>query len=491
MAQKLVLAIDQGTTGTTCLIVDENLQVLSQGNASFRQIFPAKAWVEHDSKDIWQSVQNAASEAISAAGINAKNIAAIGITNQRETTCLFDKDSEALANFIVWQCKRTTDTCQRLKRQGLEELITERTGLLLDPYFSATKLMWYFSHLDGARKKAAKGQAFFGTIDTWLAHKMTKGEALVTDATNASRTMMMNIESCSWDDELLEIYGIPRECLPKICSSSEIYGYTKDVGFIPDGIPIAGIAGDQQAALFGQACFSAGESKATFGTGCFILLNTGEKLLRSNNGLITSVAIDLGYERQYCFEGSAFIAGAAFLWLRDSLGIIKNESEIESLALSVPDSGGVTFIPALAGLAAPYWRADARGSFSGMSRDTTKAHIARAVLEGITMLNRDIIAAMSNDGETVQSIKVDGGASQNNLLMQMHADFLNINCIRPKMIETTALGVASLAGLATGIYKDRKWLAAAQHDEINFKPQYSARKIAQLNAEWQRALAGA
>lgn len=488
MLTKLILAIDQGTTATTVLLCNNNMEVVASSHVEFKQIFPADGWVEHEPTSIWNSVQQAVSEALVKAQAQPSDIAAIGVTNQRETTCLFKKDSSPLANFIVWQCRRTADICAQLKARGLETFISRRTGLVLDPYFSATKLMWYFDNLDGARTLAEKGEALFGTIDTWLVHKLTAGRAFVTDATNASRTMMMNLETCEWDPELLNIFQIPLECLPKICSSSEVYGETHGLNFLPDGIPIAGIAGDQQAALFGQACFNPGDCKATFGTGCFMLVNTGKKIVRSNNGLLSSVAIDFQGERQYCLEGSSFIAGAAVQWLKDGLGFIQTANEIEQLAEQVDDSGGVVFVPALTGLGAPYWRPNARGLLSGMTRDTTKAHIARAVLEGIALLNRDIIMAMTKDEAIVRNMRIDGGASQNNLLIQLHADLLGINCFRPKIVESTALGAAALAGLAIGFFKSKKWLASTWDADRQFKPQLSRSKLSKIINQWERAV---
>lgn len=488
MSKKLVLAIDQGTTATTCLIINEQLEVVGKASSLFRQIFPADGWVEHEPHTVWVSVEETVAQALTNAQAKPQDIAAIGVTNQRETTCLFRPDSSPLANFIVWQCRRTADICAQLKNRGLEKFISRRTGLVLDPYFSATKLMWFFENIDNAKNLANKGEALFGTIDTWLVHKMTAGRAFVSDSTNASRTMMMNLESCQWDPELLSIFQVPIECLPKICSSSEIYGETCGLSFLPDGIPIAGIAGDQQAALFGQACFNPGDCKATFGTGCFMLVNTGKKIVRSHNGLLSSVAIDFQGDRQYCLEGSSFIAGAAVQWLKDCLGLIETAEEIEELAGRVEDSAGVVFVPALTGLGAPYWRPEARGLLSGMTRDTTKAHIARAVLEGITLLNRDIVMAMTKDEALVRNMRVDGGASQNNLLIQMHADFLGITCVRPKIVEITALGAAALAGLAIGLFQSKKWLAKTWDADRQFKPQLNRSKLAKVIARWDRAV---
>ncbi len=488
MVDQNVLAIDQGTTGTTALLINQKLEIVGKANCEFAQIYPHPGWVEHSPTAVWQSVQEATRQCLQTAGIPASSIKAIGITNQRETTCLFDRSGRSLYNFIVWQCRRTADICERLKAQGLSDMVSEKTGLVLDPYFSGTKLMWLFENVPHARERAANGDALFGTIDTWLVHRLTNGEVHVTDATNASRTLLMNLATCEWDAELLSALKVPSACLPKICSSSEIYGYTKNVGFLPDGIPIAGIAGDQQAALFGQACFQPGETKVTFGTGCFMLLNTGSKIVRSQNGLLTSVAVKIGDEVQYCLEGSAFIAGAAVQWLRDGLGIIKKASDIDDLAKTVESSGDVVFVPALAGLGAPYWRSDARGVIRGISRDTTSGHLARAVLEGIALQNRDILDAMQKDFGQLLVLKVDGGACVNDLLMQFQADILGCNCVRPKVTESTALGAAALAGLATGIFPDKKAFLNAWQAEHIFYPAMDNKKRAFFLKKWAQAV---
>jgi glycerol kinase len=488
MKPQFVLAIDQGTTGTTALILDQELHVLGKSNVEFAQVFPQPGWVEHRAVDIWASVELAVTKCLNQSRVRASEITAIGITNQRETTCLFTPDGEPLHNFIVWQCRRTTEICKTLKDAGHEEKFKHKTGLVLDPYFSGTKLMWLFQNVPEALSMAQRGKALFGTIDSWLLHRLTGHSVHATDATNASRTLMMNLETCEWDDELLSILGVPRSCLPTIGSSSQVFGHTKGLSFLPDGIPVAGIAGDQHAALFGQACFNKGEAKATYGTGCFILFNTGNELVRSKSGLLTSIAIKLGNEVQYCLEGSAFIAGAAVQWLRDGLGIIKKSSEVEELAKQVESSGDVVFVPALSGLGAPFWRPEARGLFCGLSRDTNKAHLARAVLEGIALQNRDMMQAMQNDGGAMTMLKVDGGASANNLLMQFQADMLGIPCARPHVLETTALGAAALAGLGVGVFSNKEAFRERSKPERVFSPQMADDERAKYLKKWHRAI---
>jgi glycerol kinase len=485
---KFILAIDQGTTGSTALLVDENLEVKAKANQEFPQVFPQPGWVEHQGDEIWKSIEGAVNACLGQAGISASSIAGIGITNQRETTCLFDKDSAPLHNFIVWQCRRTADRCQKLKDDGHEEKFRKKTGLVLDPYFSGTKMQWLLDEVEGAREKAEAGDALFGTIDSWMVHKLTGGEAHITDVTNASRTLMMDLETLDWDEELMGVLGVPRKALPDIKSSSEVYGETRGVGFLPDGIPVAGIAGDQQAALFGQACFDKGEAKCTYGTGCFMLLNTGEEIVHSTNGLLTTVAIKVGDTTHYALEGAAFIAGAAVQWLRDGLGFIKSAPEIEGLANEVEDTGDVVFVPALAGLGAPHWRPEARGLLAGFSRDTTKAHVCRAVLEGIALQNRDILDAMVKDAGDMSVLKVDGGASNNDLLMQMQSDFLDTQCIRPKVVETTGLGAAALAGLAVGMFESPDDVKKTWRRDKTFAPEMSAEDRERVLAKWNRAV---
>ena len=487
MSDAIILAIDQGTTGTTVLALNAELQVLSSATREFAQVFPKPGWVEHEAGAIWESLKAATQDCLKQGEIDPAKIAGIGITNQRETTCLFDENSEPAHNFIVWQCRRTAEICEALKEAGHEPLFWERTGLVLDPYFSGTKLKWLFENVEGSWEKAAAGELLFGTIDTWLVHKLSGGVAHVTDATNASRTLLMDLRSCKFDPELLEILDIPAACLPSICSSSEVYGVTKGVDFLPDGIPIAGIAGDQQAALFGQACFSAGQAKCTYGTGCFLLLNTGTEIVRSKNGLLTTVAIKLGDEVQYALEGAAFIAGAAVQWLRDGLEMIQSAAEIEALAATVEETGDVVFVPALAGLGAPHWRPEARGLLMGLTRDTNRGHIARAVLEGIAFQNRDILEAMRSEGAQLKGLNVDGGASANGLLMQFQADLLGVECVRPKNLQTTALGAGALAGLAVGVFKSRDDVTGVWQEEARFQPQMDDATRERHVEKWAKA----
>ena len=488
MAGQLILAIDQGTTGSTALLVDDQLAIRGRSTKEFRQTFPKPGWVEHEASAIWESVESAVQGALADAKVSPKELAGIGITNQRETTCLFEPGGKALHNFIVWQDRRTAPLCQQLKERGLEAKVKATTGLVLDPYFSGTKMNWLLEHVPGARARAEAGSALFGTIDTWLVHKLTGGKVHVTDATNASRTLLMALASCAWDAELLSLFGVPRAALPTIASSSEVYGQTAGLSFLPDGIPVCGIAGDQQAALFGQACFKAGEAKCTYGTGAFLLMHTGNKIVSSQNGLLTTVACKLGAEVSYALEGAAFIAGAAVQWLRDGLGLITKASEIEALARSVDDTGEVCFVPALAGLGAPHWRPDARGVLCGLSRDRHKGHVARAVLEGIALQNVDILRAMVADAGALSVLKVDGGASANDLLMQMQADLLDVPCVRPEVIETTALGAAALAGLAAGVFASKDELKRVWREDRTFKPQLAVADRARKLGVWSRAV---
>ncbi|MFN7132309.1 MAG: glycerol kinase GlpK [Myxococcales bacterium] len=488
-----ILAIDQGTTGTTCMVVDKRLNVKAKVNQEFRQIFPKSGWVEHNLDDIWGSVEATLRKALSQAGIKSTEVAAIGITNQRETTGVWDRrGGKALHNAIVWQDRRTTDRCRALREAGREAFVRERTGLVLDPYFSATKLEWLLDNVKGLRARAENGDVAFGTIDTYLTWRLTGGAAHVTDATNASRTLLFNLHTLAWDPELLEEFRVPKQVLPQVRGSAEVYGTTKGVKGLPDGIPIAGMAGDQQAALFGQACFDVGESKCTYGTGAFLLMNVGSKPVVSQRGLLTTVAWKLGGEVVYALEGSAFIAGAAVQWLRDGLKLIKKAPEVEALAKTVKSSGDVVFVPALAGLGAPHWRADARGVVAGISRDTTAGHLARATLEGIAFQIHDLAEAMRADsGADIPVFKVDGGASANDLLMQFQADLLGVPVVRPKMIETTAFGAAFLAGLGTGFWKDKDEIRKAWKTGKRFEPKMQAPDRTQHLAKWRRAVAAA
>jgi glycerol kinase len=493
MAANHVLAIDQGTTGTTVLVLDRRLAVRAKVNQEFRQIFPKPGWVEHDLEDIWGSTVSTVQRALREAGLRGNDVAAIGITNQRETAGLWERRSgRPLHHAIVWQDRRTTEACAQLKAAGHEARVREKTGLVLDPYFSATKVRWLLDHVKGAQEKAQAGEAAFGTIDTFLAWRLTGGAAHVTDVSNASRTLLMDLRTREWDRELMDLFGVPRSVLPEIRPSSSIFGTTKGVKALPDGIPVAGIAGDQQAALFGQACFEPGEAKCTYGTGAFLLQNTGPEPVFSSRGLLTTVAWSIGGEVNYALEGSSFIAGAAVQWLRDGLGLIKKSADVEALAKQVKDAGGVTFVPALAGLGAPHWRPEARGVVRGIDRGTTAAHLARATLEGIAFLIHDLAEAMRAEAQRpIPVFKVDGGASQNDLLMQFQADLLGIPVERPRLIETTAFGAAFLAGLAAGVWKDREEIRRSWKVGKRFEPRMSpAEREAQV-VRWRKALEAA
>ncbi|MCO4772699.1 MAG: glycerol kinase GlpK [Deltaproteobacteria bacterium] len=490
---RFILAIDQGTTGTTVLVLDERLSVLAKVNKEFPQIYPRPGWVEHNPEDIWETTRATIAGALDRAGVQAGDVAGIGITNQRETTTVWRRrDGKPVHNSIVWQCRRTADTCADLKARGLEDTFRDRTGLVLDPYFSGTKVKWILDHVDGARDRAEAGDLAFGTIDSFLVWRLSGGDAHVTDVSNASRTLLMDLRTLDWDDELLGHLDVPRSVLPDICSSSEVYAHTRGLDVLPDGIPIAGMAGDQQAALFGQVCFEAGEAKCTYGTGAFLLMNTGTSPVASTRGLLTTVGWKVGDTVHYALEGSAFIAGAAVQWLRDGLGIITNASEIETLANTVPDSGGVTFVPALAGLGAPHWNPHARGVITGLDRGVGRGHIARATLEGIALQNADILDAMAADsGVSLSALKVDGGAAANNLLMQYQADILGVPIVRPRMLETTALGAALLAGLATGVWANTDEAKAAWQVERTFTPSMSNDERQSHLDRWNAAVAKA
>lgn len=466
-----ILAIDQGTTSTTVLILNEKLEICATASQEFPQIYPQPDYIEHAPDAIWQSVLEAIGTAIARARIDARQIVAIGIANQRETTVLWDKTTEnPIYNAIVWQCRRTTNLCNALKADKYDEILRQKTGLLCDPYFSATKIRWILDHCD-AQTAAENGRIAFGTIDTFLLHKLTGGRVHATDPTNASRTLLMNLRSLSWDDDLLKLFNIPRAILPSISSNNAIFGRTRHVPGLPDGIPISGVMGDQQAALFGQTCFQPGDAKCTFGTGAFLLLNTGADIVHSKHGLIATCAWKIGQNTSYALEGSAFIAGALIQWLRDGLQIIQSADEIEKLAQSVDDTGGLILVPALTGLGAPHWRPQARGLLCGITRATTRAHIARAALLGICHQNTDLFNAMLADSSQNLIVKVDGGASRNNLLMQMQADLLNTPLIRPKNHQTTALGAAMCAALGIGMFQNLDALRAAFITERVFTPQ--------------------
>lgn len=483
-----VLAIDQGTTGSTALLLDHDVHVVASCNVEFPNHFPRPGHVEHDVREIWTSVGQAVTGVLTRTGTAPTSIRAIGITNQRETSLFWDPVSgEAIHRALVWQDRRTADTCTILKEAGVEPRVRALTGLVLDPYFSATKARWLLDHVDGAREVAEVGRLHFGTIDTWLAWRLTG--AHVTDPSNASRTLLFDLHRMAWSEELCDLFRVPGACLPRVGDSSEIYGYTRDVGFLPDGIPVAGIAGDQQSALFGQACFTPGMGKCTYGTGAFVLLNTGARPVPSENGMLTTVAWRLGGATTYALEGSAFIAGAAVQWLRDQLGFFKSSAEIEALAATVPDSGGVTFVPALTGLGAPHWRPDARGLLCGITRGTTRAHLARAVLEGVALQIGDILRAMVSDMKgPLRELRVDGGAARNDLLMQFQADILGVPCVRPQDAETTALGAAFLAGLATGFWSSPQAVSEAWSEQRRFVPSMDEERVSAFLATWRRAV---
>lgn len=473
MTKDLVLAIDQGTTGTTVLAVNQRHEVVAKENREFRQIYPQAGWVEHDLEDIWASTEQTLASVLEHPEVDASRIAAIGITNQRETVGLWDRKTGApIHNAIVWQCRRTADRCAALKAAGHEAEVRRRTGLVLDPYFSGTKIGWLLDAVDGARGRAAAGDLAAGTIDTFLVWRLTGGAAHVTDVSNASRTLLFDLEQKGWADDLLELFEVPKALLPEVRSSAEVYGTTKGVAGLPDGIPIAGMAGDQQAALFGQACFAEGDAKCTYGTGAFLLVNTGETIRRSEHGMLSTVAWQIGPDAplQYAVEGSVFVAGAAVQWLRDGLGLISSAPEIEGLAQQVPDSGEVVFVPALTGLGAPHWRPEARGIIRGITRDTNRAHLARATLEGIALQCTEVLEAMRKDTGALQALRVDGGAAANDLLMQMQADLLEQEVIRPVMLETTAAGAAFLAGLGAGLFEGLDAIRSAWREDRRFAP---------------------
>ena len=487
--EKYILALDQGTSSSRAIVFDEHGQTKAVSQKEFTQIFPKPGWVEHNPMEIWSSQASVIAEAITSIDINGLNIAAIGITNQRETTIVWDAETGApVYNAIVWQDRRTSEYCDSLKRDGRADLIRSKTGLIIDAYFSATKVRWILENVPGARQKAEEGKLRFGTVDTWLIWMLTRGEVHVTDVSNASRTMLFNIHSLQWDKELLELFNIPESMMPEVKSSSEVYGYTKTTLFAHE-VPIAGIAGDQQAALFGQMCTEPGSVKNTYGTGCFLLMNSGERPIMSSNNLLTTIAWKIGDTVNYALEGSIFVAGSVVQWLRDGLGIIKSSSEVEELAASVPDNGGVYYVPALTGLGAPHWDQYAKGSIYGISRGTTAAHIARAALEGIAFQTMDIVNAMQKDaGVTLKELKVDGGASRNNLLMQFQADILNTSVIRPTVTETTALGAAYLAGLAVGYWESLDHIKSQWGVDTEFKPSASQEQVEALKEGWADAI---
>ena len=487
--KKYILALDQGTSSSRAIVFDQQGQTKAVAQKEFTQIFPKPGWVEHNPMEIWSSQASVIAEAITSIDINGLDIAAIGITNQRETTIVWDAETgDPVYNAIVWQDRRTSEYCDMLKAQGLTDTIRNKTGLIIDAYFSATKIRWILENVPGAREKAEQGKLRFGTVDTWLIWMLTRGEVHVTDVSNASRTMVYNIHDLCWDKELLELFGIPESMMPQVKSSSEVYGHTKTTLFAHE-VPIAGIAGDQQAALFGQMCTEPGAVKNTYGTGCFLLMNSGEKPITSSNNLLTTIAWQIGDKVNYALEGSIFVAGSVVQWLRDGLGIIKSSSEVEELAASVEDNGGVYFVPALTGLGAPYWDQYAKGCLYGISRGTTAAHIARAALEGIAFQTMDIVNAMQKDaGISLAELKVDGGASRNNLLMQFQADILGTSVIRPQVTETTALGAAYLAGLAVGYWESIDHIKSQWAVDTAFTPSAPKEDVDALKAGWADAI---
>lgn len=489
MEKKFILALDQGTTSSRAIVFDHNGHIKSVAQKEFTQYFPQPGWVEHNPNEIWSSQASVIAEAISAIDINGLDIAGIGITNQRETTIVWDVDTEEpIYNAIVWQDRRTSEFCDELKTQGLTDKIHEKTGLIIDAYFSGTKVKWILDNVPGARKRAEMGKLRFGNVDSWLVWRLTRGEVHVTDVTNASRTMLFNIHDLKWDEELMELLDIPMSMMPEVKSSSEVYGHTKTTIFAHE-VPISGIAGDQQAALFGQMCIEPGSIKNTYGTGCFVMLNTGNKPVMSKNNLLTTIAWKIGDQVVYALEGSIYVGGSVVQWLRDGLGFITSSSEIEDLASTVPDSGGVYFVPALTGLAAPYWDQYARGTIIGITRGTTRAHIARAALDGIAFQTYDIAQAMAKDmNASLTELKVDGGASRNNLLMQSQADILGIKVVRPRITETTALGAAYLAGLAVGFWKNTDEIKNQWQIERCFEPIADNDTIEAAKAGWANAI---
>ena len=484
--KQYILALDQGTSSSRAIIFDNQGKIKATSQKEFTQIFPKPGWVEHNPMEIWSSQASVIAEAITSIGINGDNIAAIGITNQRETTIVWDAETgEPVYNAIVWQDRRTSEFCDSLKKKdGLTETIRNKTGLIIDAYFSATKINWILENVPGARQKAQEGKLRFGTVDTWLVWMLTSGEVHVTDVSNASRTMLFNIHTLEWDKELLELFDIPESMMPEVKSSSEVYGYTKGT-ILACEVPIGGMAGDQQAALFGQMCTEPGSVKNTYGTGCFLLMNSGEKPIMSSNNLLTTVAWKIGDTVNYALEGSIFVAGSVVQWLRDGLGIIRSAKEVEELATSVPDNGGVYFVPALTGLGAPHWDQYAKGSIYGITRGTTAGHIARAALEGIAFQTMDIVQAMEKDaGCPLKELKVDGGATANNLMMQFQADILGTSVIRPQVTETTALGAAYLAGLAVGYWDSIDHIKSQWGVEKEFTPQADAETVEALKEGW-------
>lgn len=485
--KKYILALDQGTTSSRAILFDKQHRVVSMTQTELTQIYPQSAWVEQDPMEIWATQIGAMNQVIARSGIAIDEIDSIGITNQRETTIIWDKvTGQPIYNAIVWQCRRTAGAAHRLIEQGYAETIRKKTGLIVDAYFSATKIKWILDHVDGAYERAERGELMFGTVDSWLVYNLTNREVHVTDVTNASRTMLFNIHSLEWDPELLDLFEIPSKILPEVKSSSEIYGYTtvQDIN-----IPIAGIAGDQQAALFGQKSFEPGQAKNTYGTGCFLLMNTGNHAVDSSNGLLSTIAIGINDEIEYALEGSIFIGGAVIQWLRDELGMIDHASESEAIASKVNDTQGVVIVPAFTGLGAPYWDMNARGTITGLTRSTNRNHIVRAALESIAYQTHDVLKAMERDSNIpLKNLQVDGGASTNNFLMQFQADILNIEVIRPSVSETTALGACFLAGLATGFFENKEVILNTNTTNTTYLPNMNHETRSSLLSKWSTAI---
>ncbi|ABZ84166.1 glycerol kinase [Heliomicrobium modesticaldum Ice1] len=490
MSKKYVMALDQGTTSCRAILFDKDSNIVAVAQKEFTQIYPKAGWVEHNADEIWSTQYGVIAELLAKTGISAEEIASIGITNQRETTVVWEKATgKPVYNAIVWQCRRTTAICDELKARGLEQTFRTKTGLVVDAYFSGTKVKWILDNVEGAREKAEKGELLFGTMDTWLIWKLTAGKVHVTDYSNASRTLMYNIRDLKWDEELLAALNVPASMLPEVKPSSEVYGYTDTALFFGHAVPIAGAAGDQQAALFGQACYAPGMAKNTYGTGCFMLMNTGSELYDSKNGLLTTIAWGIEGKVEYALEGSIFIAGAAIQWLRDGLKLIEAAPDSEYFAGKVDDTDGVYLVPAFAGLGAPYWDMRARGAIVGLTRGTTKAHIVRAALEALAYQTKDVLGAMEADSNIkLQALKVDGGAVANNLLMQFQADILGVPVERPRIIETTALGAAYLAGLAVGFWESKEELAKRWQLDNRFEVKMADEKRAKLYGGWKRAV---
>lgn len=490
MTQEYIIALDQGTTSSRVVLLDKNANIIEVAQREFTQIYPQAGWVEHNPMEIWASQSSTLNEVVAKAGITSDKIAAIGITNQRETTIVWEKETgKPVYNAIVWQCRRTADICTQLKADGHESYIRKTTGLVVDPYFSGTKIKWILDHVEGARERAKKGELLFGTVDTWLVWKLTQGRAHVTDYTNASRTMLFNIHTKQWDDKMLELLDIPKAMLPKVCNSSEVYGQTNIGGKGGVRIPVAGIAGDQQAALYGHLCVDAGMAKNTYGTGCFMLMNTGDRAVESKNGLLTTIACNAKGEPCYALEGSIFMGGASIQWLRDELRLIHDSADSEYFATKVKDTNGVYVVPAFTGLGAPYWDPYARGAIVGLSRGANRNHIVRATLEAIAYQTREVLDAMQSDsGEKLAALRVDGGAVANNFLMQFQADILDVKVERPKVREVTALGAAYLAGLAVGFWKDLEELRGKAIVERTFEPKETPEKRTALYQGWKKAV---